>query len=506
MISFHSNEGGKSDRIMAVDCHPEIEEGLVTFVTVGGGGEGDVRVWSVCMLDEEPSVEEEENAPAKSAIPSFCGSLKKGHPGASVNCARFARDGARLASAGDRGQVCVWQGQKPAQFWRDCESHTVERSSLPHADDVYDLAWSKEGDLLAAGAIDGSASIWHVPSRKLLRTVRDHLHYIQGVAFNGDLLATASTDRTVRVYPVLRSGKGKVPKIDLGTPTVLRTYQKSDEEEQPMDTSTDVVDQEAVGGTKTIKSKPLFAGELQHSGFFRRLAFVADPLTKGSLIVPAALAKDAENDGSRFGALAFPLADLSKGPYAFLPAPDGPATAVRALGTRVGGGSFFAVCFQHAVCVYKSEKGKATPVVLAGGLHRAAINDVAWARDASLLIIASSDGYLSLVKFRPGELGPLDEPLPAIPDPPIDLTKKQTKQQPAEQQDDRPTITIDVDAEEEKQRTAVVLSSSAPEEIIKNNQENEAPPPTIIKEEEPQPVVPNKKRRIAPTLLSTTTS
>ena len=525
MISFHSNEGGKSDRIMSVDAHPEVDE-LVTFVTVGGN-EGDVRVWSVAMKDDDDEKE--------SAIPTFCGSLTKGHPAMSVNCARFAPDGARLASAGDRGTVCVWTGQAKAVYWRQCEENPIERTSLPHADDVYDVAWSPSGAFLVAGAIDGSTSLWHVPSKKLIRTIRDHDHYVQGVAFDstGTLLATASTDRSVRVYP-LSIGSQRIPKVDLGTPTVLRHWPSADEE---------MLD---------APSKPIFANELQHSGFFRRLAFVPgadilddddddddDERSTDVLIAAAGFAKD--NESSKFGAVAYASADLSRGPFAYLPGPDGPAAVVRVLPTPLNHGvRYFAVGFQHAVCIYKSERGHAAPVVLARGLHRAALNDLAWARDASLLIVASSDGYISFLKFQPGELGAVPDPLPPRPGPPgasgAAAAKKPTKKSDDDiidlsKDDDAPTPP-EAAADDNAENTPPAPAGAPPHaqgsgdddppaagtaetsHTNHRNQENEAPAaaaaakPSLVQpqqqpQDQPQPV---KKRRIAPTLLTTTTT
>ena len=54
MISYHSLEGGKSDRVMGVDAHPDVCDGIVVFATVGGGGSGEVRIWSIAPGDEQP--------------------------------------------------------------------------------------------------------------------------------------------------------------------------------------------------------------------------------------------------------------------------------------------------------------------------------------------------------------------------------------------------------------------------------------------------------------------
>ena len=85
MISYHSLEGGKSDRVMGVDAHPDVCEGVVVFATVGGGGSGEVRIWSIAPGDEQPK---------------FRSALAKGHDG-SVNCAQV---GARRVPPRERGR------------------------------------------------------------------------------------------------------------------------------------------------------------------------------------------------------------------------------------------------------------------------------------------------------------------------------------------------------------------------------------------------------------------
>mmetsp|Transcript_7456 Transcript_7456/g.11143 ORF Transcript_7456/g.11143 Transcript_7456/m.11143 type:complete len:519 (+) Transcript_7456:75-1631(+) len=428
MISYHSLEGGKSDRIYAVECHPEIEDGLVTFVTGGGGGEGDVRVWCVSRVSSTACKEESE---AK-MTPKYCGSLIKGHPGACVNCARFAPDGARLASAGDRGTVCVWTGNPQAQFWRNCQEEAIDRWMLPHSDDVYDVAWSPQGDALVCGAIDGTVSLWQVSQRKKIKVITDHSHYVQGVAFGLEFLATQSSDRTVRVYPYTR--KGTTQRIHLGNGSVLQAWPDDEtnaqdaaaysfQEDDPISndlfpaTATDKMN---IENKKQSKLRRLFASELQHKGFFRRLSFLAE---SSLLVAPAAVANDAATAENKFGAVVLDAKRPDMGPVAYLPAPDGPAAAVRACPTLFGEemARCFAVCFSDSVCVYQvpTSPFAAHPLLLTRGLHRARLTDVAWARDASMLIIASSDGYLSFLHFEPDEFGKR-QPLAPIPLPPLD--------------------------------------------------------------------------------------
>ncbi|KAJ8599954.1 hypothetical protein CTAYLR_002838 [Chrysophaeum taylorii] len=361
MISYHSSEDGKSDRIMAVDCHPDASETSVTFLTVGGGGgEGDVRIWHV----------------AEGQSPRYCSSLRKGHDG-SVNCGRWAPEGSRVASAGDRGAVCVWSGGSSASWWRSLDENDERAtcSKLAHADDVYDVAWSPCGEYLLTGAIDHTAALWHVGTKRRVRVISDHAHYVQGVAFDprGECFATQSSDKTVRVYDEdWKKAAGKV----------LKFWDSDD------------------------KRHAVFANELQHAGFFRRLGFATD----GELLVaPAALAAPGWED-HKTGAVAFARGEAARGPCAYYPAPDGQASVVKAspvlfdAGTR----SLFALAFRDAVAVY--DVAAPNPLLLVRGLHRAALTDLAWSNDASMLVVASGDGYLSFLKFSPDDLGRPDPP------------------------------------------------------------------------------------------------
>ena len=68
----------------------------------------------------------------------------------------------------------------------------------------------------------------------------------------------------------------------------------------------------------------------------------------------------------------------------------------------------FAAASLDAVTVY--DTCSSDPLAVITGLHYAAITDLAWAPDGSLLAISSSDGYCSFVSFEDGELGcPLPE-------------------------------------------------------------------------------------------------
>jgi WD40 repeat protein len=91
---------------------------------------------------------------------------------------------------------------------RDAE--TLEDASPPrrfegHAGQVFTLAWSPDGKLLASGAInDSTIRLWNVADGSLVRELNGHSDWIRVVTFSpdGKLLASGSIDQTVRLWDV----------------------------------------------------------------------------------------------------------------------------------------------------------------------------------------------------------------------------------------------------------------------------------------------------------------
>ena len=487
MISYHSLEGGKSDRVMSIDVHPDVTDGVVVFGTVGGGGSGEIRLWSIAPGEEAPR---------------FRSALAKGHEG-SVNCARWAPDGSRLASAGDRGTVCLWRGGSDASWWCDLDKkqERARCDHLNHADDIYDVAWSPCGKWLLTGAIDGSATIWDTCTRRPVKVLRDHAHYIQGVCWDpcGNYVATASSDRSLKVYDL--PPKWHASKKALKTSTV-RWWTDPNELPPKKGKKASLPDEPKV---KAANRSALFASETAHASFFRRLCASADGTL---LIAPGAASKD----DKATGAVTLHRAQLERGPVSFLPSPDGSATACRACPALIEGrtSSLVAVCAHDAVAVY--DVAKNTPCAVAQGLHYAALTDAAWAADASLLIVASADGYLSFIRFEAGDLGETCVAPERVP-PPAGLDDLRRRPPPPKADDEvvllgvtpapatpggeAPPASPAGSAKKKKRIAPTLLSPPTP---VKSPQKGAAPAPADAAADAPPA---KKKKRIAPTLLST---
>lgn len=69
---------------------------------------------------------------------------------------------------------------------------------------VYDLAWSPNGDYIIAGSTDNTARVFTVVDGKCVQEIAEHSHYVQGVAWDplNEYIATQSSDRSMHVYRI----------------------------------------------------------------------------------------------------------------------------------------------------------------------------------------------------------------------------------------------------------------------------------------------------------------
>src|SRR5262249_32493641 len=105
----------------------------------------------------------------------------------------YSPDGQTLAAGSANGSVKLWPitGRGAAQMW-----------TLPH--EVHRLAFAHDGQLVAIGLKDGTVQLRQASNGQLVRTLAGHTDLVSGMAFSpaGDRLATASFDDSVKVWDV----------------------------------------------------------------------------------------------------------------------------------------------------------------------------------------------------------------------------------------------------------------------------------------------------------------
>lgn len=107
----------------------------------------------------------------------------------------FSPDGSTLASAGNDGQLRLWQ----------VETGTCLRS-LFHPQPVRALAFSPDGRTLASGSTDHLLRLWDYQSGDCLRVLTGHKSWISTLAFSPEqgLLASGSEDQSVILWDARR--------------------------------------------------------------------------------------------------------------------------------------------------------------------------------------------------------------------------------------------------------------------------------------------------------------
>jgi WD40 repeat protein len=156
-----------------------------------------------------------------------------------VVCVRWSPDGSFFATGDDTSHVYLWQLQDGQPFltlsgefgwiWAIAispDSQTIaictrgqmiglwsitgERLDRleGHSDTIWALQFSPNGDFLVSVCGDLTAKIWHLPTRKCLRTLAGHQECIRGLAVSGDgqYIATGSDDRTINLWD-FKTGK-----------------------------------------------------------------------------------------------------------------------------------------------------------------------------------------------------------------------------------------------------------------------------------------------------------
>lgn len=164
-----------------------------------------------------------------------------------------------------------------------------------------------------------------------------------------------------------------------------------------------------------------------------------------------------------------------------------------------------AILQQDAILIYDTVQP--APLAVLRGLHYANLTDAVWSADGHSLVVSSTDGYLSLVRFSEKELGDVYErpvakmtttaaeaeaattteivveesviPSTRLPQPPVGLLP------PCEQ--GTPTILVGRPAKKAKRVVPTVVCAKRKEEV-----------PSV---EDLSLVEPKKKKRIQPTLL-----
>jgi chromatin assembly factor 1 subunit B len=98
----------------------------------------------------------------------------------------------------------------------NCLSEVYYYQSRGSNQEIYDICWSPDGKLLAAGGVDGSVRIFDAGNEhKVLHVVAEHSRFVQGIAWDPlfEFIATQSNDRSVNIYNYTQDSIKTTPKL-----------------------------------------------------------------------------------------------------------------------------------------------------------------------------------------------------------------------------------------------------------------------------------------------------
>ncbi|MDV2992565.1 MAG: Tol-Pal system protein TolB [Chroococcidiopsis sp. SAG 2025] len=90
---------------------------------------------------------------------------------------------------------------KTVKLW-DWQTGSCVRSLSGHADFIYGIAFSADGQILASGSTDSSVRLWKVSTGQCFQILQGHTDWVYAVAFHpqGQILASGSADCTVKLW------------------------------------------------------------------------------------------------------------------------------------------------------------------------------------------------------------------------------------------------------------------------------------------------------------------
>ncbi|WFD42230.1 Chromatin assembly factor 1 subunit [Malassezia psittaci] len=201
------------------ETHALVLAGGASWRLATAGGDNNVRIWIIHPQIPSPAaLAAAGQAAAHPPRAEYAATLSR-HTGV-VNVVRFSPHGDVIASAGDDGVVLFWvrrdlqrpgfgedQASGDPQLQYEKEAWRVRLLSRASSQELYDMAWSKNGDALVVGGTDFAARIINPADGSVIREIADHQHYVQGVAWDplNEFIATQSSDRAVHIYTILRA-------------------------------------------------------------------------------------------------------------------------------------------------------------------------------------------------------------------------------------------------------------------------------------------------------------
>jgi chromatin assembly factor 1 subunit B len=316
----------------------------------------------------------------------------------------------------------------------------VYRNGIDHTHFVQGVAYDPLGVYLASMSSDRTVRVWTRKSplkknKQVLRPVNVHSSSVVPPVEQSRNVGRALLHAKLDV--MTKSKQLKYRRVPQNCTTTAETNGAGPVTASP------------VTPTKTIVVKQhLFADEPTLQSFFRRLSWTTDGaflVTPAALYHPPQAVENEQNNPNKsepvYATYLYARHKMDE-PYKVLAGLETPSVAVRpnpVLFQLPSGAthnedckenqagmstcnkpstsglpyrSIFAVLTWNTVLIYDTYHD--TPLSVVKGLHYANLSDATWSDDGHVLIVSSTDGYVSVLQFALGELGVVYTPTPSL--------------------------------------------------------------------------------------------
>merc|ERR1712223_1866803 len=342
----------------------------------------------------------------------------------SVSAVRWSPDGTTLASADLESAIFLWTYSEneavPDLFGEAANDEEIvnQENWTPlctlrgHLQDVIGLAWSPCSKYLVSCSTDNTAIVFDAKKGTKLKMLDDHKGWVNGVCWDplNEFIGTISSARMLRVYNT-KNYKNTCKTYKAQLPHAALPSSTSEKEE-------------VINGE--MKNVRLFHDDTFQS-FFRRMDMSPDGQL---LVIPSGVLEIEGEANIKNCTYVFSRADLSK-PVLYLPSKE-ISVAVKfspmkydlrpierkdenivveegkpwtkyqtlfALPYRL----IYAIATKSSIVFYDTQQ--AEPFAKVSKIHYVSLNDLAWSCDGNMLVVSSTDGFCSVIKFLHDELG-----------------------------------------------------------------------------------------------------
>lgn len=291
-----------------------------------------------------------------------------------------------------------------------------------HSKEVYHLEWFKDQQFIISGSHDFSIILWEVKKGRIFQRFDGPTNYVKAVGVDPTFkyLVAQSCDRTLRIF---KRNKQKKPSYYIKYSVNKVNFPgQIDEANIPIEQKLFLHESSIESFFRRLDWSPegsIFiapGGEYYHTTEYKKI-YCAYVFSKHNLSLPCLVIPCTK-----------PVILIKFCPLEFVLSED--ETSLFKIDSKL----VYAIASNDTVFIYTT--CSVEPLYMVSGIHYASLSDLAW-YGKEYLVISSTDGYISFIKFKENDFGEVKQNLEQI-HVTVDNTdkmiiEKETKEKPSKQ-------------------------------------------------------------------------